>query len=360
MVANGGPEYYIGDKLNLNIVYSVYHSPRTKEEIAEELGVTPVYLEDKINFLEDNGFLVKTARDKYTTYVKFGAEKYSLELWENRLKVQLQIAETLAREYVPLVREAIKDIKNVYIPDENRELIEAAAVFYGVSNKCGIPINKDLSNYVIKTTAGGSFITCVELEAEQSDLDYCPMLKLPSYWACGNMIRTSEKYPSVYSWSIDTRYSSREGGWSNNFTSDYEYLYEFVNGAICDNTANGEKFKRLKGRGFLTEDNKVNIMMVMGEAEDFFAKIPAISDNLKEKFANTVLEFAMNDVKYYPPQMQDLVISWGVGGFISTNVALMVMDMLYENGVFTPLTENEKVTSNLIMFSDTIPDGGIY
>lgn len=353
---NGGPEFYIGDKLNLNIVYSVYHSPKTKEEIAEELGLTLVYLEDKINFLEGNGFLVKTTRSRYTTYVKFDAKKQSLELHENKLKIQLQIAEILAKEYVPLVRKAIEHVKDVYIPSGNRELFEAAAVFYGVANKCGIPINKDLSNYIIKTTAGGEFIAFVHLNSQQSDPDYIPTLELPPYWACGNMIRTSEKYPSVYSWSIDSRYSSRKGGWSNNFTSDYEYLYEFLTGTICDNVANAEKIDRLKKRGFLTDNNKVNIMMIPGVAENFFAKIPTLNDTLKDKFADTALEFAMTEAKNYPPQMQDLIISWSVGGFISTTVALMVMDVLYKNGTFKTLTENEMVTSNLIMFSDTLPE----
>lgn len=59
---NGGPEYYLGDKVRLNIVYSVYHSPKTKQEIAQELGMTPVYIEDMINFLEDNGYIVKTKK----------------------------------------------------------------------------------------------------------------------------------------------------------------------------------------------------------------------------------------------------------------------------------------------------------
>ena len=61
------------------------------------------------------------------------------------------------------------------------------------------------------------------------------------------MTRISEKYPLVYSWSIDTRYSSRKGSWQNNLTSDYEYLYEFLNGTICDNAANAEKIARLRG-----------------------------------------------------------------------------------------------------------------
>ena len=33
----------------------------------------------------------------------------------------------------------------------------------------------------------------------------------------------------------------------------------------------------------------------------------------------------------------------------------MVMDILYSNGTFKPLTDQEKVTSNLLMFSDIIP-----
>ena len=59
--SNGGPEHYLRNKLNLNIVYSVYHEPRTLAEIAEELGVTPVYIEDTVKELEANGFLVPKA-----------------------------------------------------------------------------------------------------------------------------------------------------------------------------------------------------------------------------------------------------------------------------------------------------------
>ena len=90
---NGGPEYYLNDSLNLNIVYSVYDTPRTKEEIAEELGVTPVFIEDKIELLESNGFLVKKSGNRFTTYVRFDSPTYSLEKQENKLKKQLEIGQ---------------------------------------------------------------------------------------------------------------------------------------------------------------------------------------------------------------------------------------------------------------------------
>ncbi len=353
---NGGPEAYIGDKLNLNIVYSVYFSPKTKNEIAEELGVTPVFIEDNIIHLEENGFLVKE-KGKYTTYVKFSSDKYSKELNEKKAKIQLEMADLLVKEYVPLVIDAIKDVKDVYIPGGNRQLLEAAAIFYGISNKCNIDIiKKDYSKYRIKTMAGGDFIATVDLKMECTDPEYEPTLRLPNYWACGNMNRWSEKYPSVYSWSIDTRYCSRKGAWQNNYVSDYEYLYEAITGLIVENSATADRFNRLKDRKYLTDDGKVNIMMIKGSADEFFNKIPSLDEALKAKFADKALEFAMIETKYYPSQMQDIVVGWGVGSFVGNKVALMVMDILYGNGTFTPLTENEAVTSNLIMFSDKLPE----
>ena len=54
--------------------------------------------------------------------------------------------------------------------------------------------------------------------------------------------------------------------------------------------------------------------------------------------------------------MRDLVIAWNAGGFVSNTVAVMVMDILYSNGTFRELTENEKVTSDLLMFCDVLPN----
>lgn len=353
---NGGPEYYLGNKLNLNIVYSVYYEPKTMVEIAEELGVTPVFIEDAVKELEQNGFLVKQAANRYTTYVDFNPETYSLEWQDKRLQKQIEVAEILVREYVPKVRAAVADVKDVYIPSGNRELLEAAAILYAISNNCTINFEKDLSQYVIKTLGGGQFIASVNIPSTQIDPDYVSSKTYPSYWACGDMTRWSEKYPSVYSWSIDSRYSSRNGAWSNNITADYEYLYEFMTGAISDNSANKNKFERLREREYLSKENKVNIMVVRGEQSEFFSKLPLLDEALKARFADYALEQAMIFANDYPPQMRDLIVSWNVGGFISRTVALMVMDILYENGTFNPLTENEKVTSNLLMFCDILPE----
>lgn len=353
--SNSGPESYIGDKLNLNIVYSVYHSPKTREEIAEELGLTPVFIEDKIVFLENNGFLVKTKGGRYTTYVNFSAEVYSLELMELRYKLLQEIAGALVEEYVPIVRKSIEDFTEVYIPSGNREVFEASVVFYAMCNNCMISADIDMSKYYIKTTHGGDFIANVELEATRLDPEYLPTIEIKKYWGCGNMSRCSGKYPSVFCWSIDSDFSSRKGAWRNNDYRDYDYIYEIITGMICEGPANVEKFNRLREREFITEDGKINIIVVRDNWSKFFERLPKLDKAITDRFARKILELASMMAKLYPPQMHDLVINYNVDGFIGRTCALMALEILYSNGTFKPLTEQERVTSNLIMFCDKLP-----
>ena len=344
---NGGPEYYLGDKINLNIVYSVYNTPRSKEEIAEEIGVSLVYIEDKIHFLEENGFLVQMKGGKYTTYVKFSPQKYSVELEEKQTRLQLMIAEKLAKEYVPQVRTALAE--------GNRELFEAAVVFHTIATKCGFDMDKDLSKYVIRTMDGGSFFANVNIHSEASDPEYIPVYRnLPCYNCCGGMYRVSEKYP-VSSWSVDSRFSTRVGTWKNNLLTDYEYMYEYLRGELPENAANAEKLSRLRERKYISDDGKVNIMVVKGRMEDVFEKVPELDPAIRDTFGKEVVEYAMMTAKEYPPQMQDFIVTSTVNSFIGNVVAMMVMDILYANATFKLLTETEKTTTNLLMFCDILP-----
>ena len=356
VVFGGEPETFLRDRLELNIVYSVYWSPKTKSEIAEELGLTLVFIEDKIDSLEKNGYLVKTSGGRYTTYVVFSPESFSSEAYDNELKLKRKIAEDLAENYAPKVREAIKDFKDVYIPGGNREILEAAAIFYGVANKSGITVNKELSEYLIKPVIGGEYFALVELKKENLTPDYRCELNAARYQPCGDMNRWSYKYPSVGSWCVDTLLDSRKGGYANNATTDYEYVYEYICGQLPDTVANSEKINRLKERNFISPENKINIMIAKTSSSDFFDRIPFYDEEIKNKFADKILEYAANEAKKYPTQMQDLIVCRSAELFIGNTVAIMTMDILYGNGTFRPLNEKEKVTANLLMFSDRLPE----
>ena len=266
-----------------------------------------------------------------------------------------EAAELLVREYVPQVRAALENAPPMYVPGGNRELAEASAVFYAVLELCGLPVQKDLSRYSVRPTDGGDYIVNIELERTVSDPDYRPSVDLSGMWVCGSMWRKSEKYP-VSSWSADSRFTSRTGGWENNRTADFEYLYEYITGAITDSPADADKFERLRGRGLLTDSSAVNAVVVQGDREAFFARLPRLSDELKKTFAGFALENAETIARDYPPQMRDLVVAWEARGFVGGAVAMMVQDSLYSDGTFRPLTEQERAAADLLVFSDVLPE----
>ncbi len=360
--SGGAPEDYLNDKINLNIVYSVYDTPKTIEEIAEEMGITPVYLEERIKMLVDNGFLVATKGNKYTTYVKFTPPKISLEMDENILKLKLKIANILAKEYVPQLLDVLKDFDKVYIPNDDKELFYLSAIFYAIIEKCNLSIDKDLNKYRIRPLVGGDYYVTVDLESEVIDPDYKFTLNKHAndYLGGGIMIRKSDKYPEVCSWMINSRFSNRIDSWKNNLTSDYEALYEVMTGMIDNNKTHVEKFSRLRKLNYITEDGKINIIVINSTIEKFNEMLPKPDTYLLETIAKDVLEQASIIAKQYPSRMQDLVIWEFVQFFVSRDVAMMVMDILYEEKQFKPLSEKEKEISNLLMFANTLPKKELY
>lgn len=75
----------------------------------------------------------------------------------------------------------------------------------------------------------------------------------------------------------------------------------------------------------------------------------------KGEFAGVALEQAMEAAKRFPAQMQDFEVWHDVWGFIDNVEAILVLDELYDSGVFRPLKEEERVTSQLLMFADRLP-----
>ena len=123
---------------------------------------------------------------------------------------------------------------------------------------------------------------------------------------------------------------------------------------ISSNEVNAEKFARLRERGFY-KNGKVQTVVVKGDAGAFFSLIPKADPSITKLFTDFALENAMAEAKDYPTQMQDLVVAEHAADFISNRVAIMVLDILYSNGTFKPLTEEEKIAANLLVFSDVLP-----
>ena len=96
-------------------------------------------------------------------------------------------------------------------------------------------------------------------------------------------------------------------------------------------------------------------MVARNEVRDEIERIPPVGDDVLRKFADAALEYAMAEARQYPPQMQDLIVSKSMLTFAGPTVALMTRDLLFERGVWKPLTKAEEVAVDLMVFSDTLP-----
>ncbi len=301
------------------------------------------------------------SKDKYTTYVKFDPLTYSIEQQEVNYKKKLEIAdELISSGYVKRVIDSVRDIKDIYIPGGNRQLFEAAAVFFAIVNRAfnidytagQKPYNEIWNKYCIHTKDGGEYIAHVNINAQPSDPDYKRTVNMSALWSCGDMRRWSDIY-TAGSWSIDTPLCSRVGTWKNNLVEDYDYLYEYITGAISDAPSNSSKFARLRERKFIDDNSKVNIMVASPEVNKLLENLPSLPQDQARRYIDAELEAQQLEARNYPEQMRDLILN---GNISPNNLAVIVLNKLYESGTFKPLTENEKVTSQLIMFSDKLPE----
>ena len=103
---------FFRSSLAQNICYCVRNGAKTVSEIADDLGVSPVYVETEIDFLEEYGFLLKT-NDKYI--VNFIISEPTAELLTMQDTMYKKAAGLFANElYDELVNSEILDDENIF------------------------------------------------------------------------------------------------------------------------------------------------------------------------------------------------------------------------------------------------------
>ena len=359
---NGNPSpdgkdtaYYLSKLISQNIAYAAYREPKTITEIAEELGVSAAFIEDEVAYLEDNGFMDKVAGGKYLTNICI--HEPAKEALEKEHQIYTKYAEIVREKYIPLVFDAMKnyDLKKMYIPENDFNFLMWAAVTYACSYKLYVTENKniDVSKYRVKHKDGGDYIAHASVAGDfkQGELSYNGNL----YGVCGQMTRWGNY--SVIAWQLNTYYDDREGGWRNNLTEDYEYLYEYITGKLSKIPENADKFKRLFDKGYLIhkgDSEYVNMLVSSDSPDKFNAFLPGIPEELKalsEKFDEEIYKVAKTQ---YPPHMQDYVRSWHTG-FSSSEITMRVVEQLVADGTLKPLSDVQKHSVNTIMFCDVLP-----
>lgn len=338
----GDTSYFLRSSLNQNIAYAAYQNPKTINEIAQELSVSPVFIEEEVEYLVEYGFMDKVGNDKYLTNIIIHEKTKESDIKLHELK--LKYAKILKEKYIPLLDSAIDKIyedKNVYIPDNDKNLLKWSVITYALSNKLFVGSNIDVSKYYVKRPDGGEYAAFATVDNEYvSSIDYS------KYQYCGSMGRESCKYP-VNAWQINTYYDNRDGGWRENITEDYEYLYEVYSNKIQKDEINAEKFKRLYDKGYLIGD-KINVI-IMNYANNLLNDLlPNITDELIEVNKQYSEEKFAVEKDIYPPHMLDWVKSACASPL--SGIFMFVVEKLVEDGTLQLPTDEQKHGLITLMF----------
>jgi len=358
----GDTNVFLNSRLRKNIVYTTYYEPKTVEEIAEAMGITPVYVEDEVEYLEEWGFLEKMPGNKYISNVFI--TDISAEAMKKCGEIDKEIARKVSKEYIPLLIEKFKDYKyGISIPEDDFNYFLWSLVPYVLSKlQCGTNDKKYLKreNYMIKRKDGGEYIAFAHVYNEEVEKLGLANERETHYYICGDMIRSSSK-GLLQSWSISTNIDSRENGWEDNLDSDYDNLYLYLAGKLPKNEAVVEKYARLYDRGLIYNSghkNELNVVKVKVEKEEdnkdyaWNNAIDKVLPKLPEGLLDYIIKKCDEKVEiqkpYYPKRMHALLEAYSQ---VEIN-RIMVLDELVEQGVLKPLSERQKKGVFQMIFTD--------
>lgn len=351
--ALGDTEDFLKNSLTQNIAYCAYHEPKTVNEIAEELGVNPIFIRDEVEYLEEYGFMDKLANNKYRTNILIhqpSAEKDAAEA-----SLRAKYSEIFTKEYFAPILSEIKEYPDwLRIPDNDINLLKWSLVPFMANNLRTAEITD--KEFSVKRKDGGDYVATASLE-RNSDMQYNENSNIYNY--NGDMWRDNYYSPDFSqenislrwkSWQLNTGWDSRPMDWRDNLCDDFEKLYYYLRGELEYNELNISAYQRLLDKGYLIKkegDFKVNIIL-SDSTEKWYDYIKPANERLTElskEFAKQKNEIDLQD----QPQFIHKMIKYYNQNAACT-LHTRVMKQLLDMGVLKEPNEEQKKGLCTVMF----------
>jgi len=330
-----------------NIGYAAYHEPLTINKIAEELGVSPVFVEDEVKELEEYGFMDKLPGGRYQTNMLIIEE--SEEKWEELHSVYKKYADAFVEEYFLQLFNRSEQFKSldIYYPNNDFNLLLWIIIPYAMRKLSSVKINK-ISFEEVSTLRkdGGNYLAFAYIQKEIKKSDTF------DYSNCTEMIRENEEH-SIYGWQFNTAWSNRVDDWRDNLFSDYIELYHFIYGELIEKDVNIDVYRRLIDKGYLirTENGyKVNIVYSKNKdtVNKFNEMLPAPSEKVI-KLSAELEKASFNIEKVGQPLHMHKVIRYLCQNKLTTLTTYVLKNLIDRGLLKEPTSEEAKGLSTILL-----------
>lgn len=326
--SKGDTADFLAKVITQNIAYAAYHQPRTINEIAEELGINPIFVEDEVAVLEEYGFMDKLKNGKYRTNIRI------YEPNETRYSIYREMKPSyprlFAEKFFAPILEKITEIPEwLHIPDNDINLMKWCLVCFMI-HKLNVSDENELYKFCIKRPDGGDYIAFATLDVKP---DWDTSEAEPNiYWSCGGMRReniTDEIWWK--SWQFDCYWTGRTAGWRDNLSEDFDKICFWLKNQLPETTANAESYARLLDKGYLIKNSdgyKCNLILCDSERK-WLEYIPEATEEIKELSCQYAAEVEKAELIGQPEHMQELIksLSKTAAGMLHTRVMKALLDM---------------------------------
>ena len=294
-VGKKSPDEFFRSTLAQNICYCVRNTAKTINEIADDLGVSPVYVETEVEFLEEYGFL-QAQKDKYI--INFIISEPTAELLTMQNDMYKRAAELFANDlYDELTTSGILDDPDIWCgqtdepisltesPKADRNFILWTLIPYIAAYSGEKLMDKSISFEEAATIRpdGGHYIFQASVVPDNMVLpdDYVHMKN----W-CGPMCHSNDRQMM---WQVDSPWSDRPHVKERNFPNECEKVITFYNWED-DNALSKYDYAWLAERGYIKTNGdydghfKSSWQIVILASDEIRNKLLAVGERIKEKY----------------------------------------------------------------------------
>lgn len=276
----GGTANFFRSRLSQNVAYCVYREAKSVNEIADCLGVSPVYVESEAEFLEEYGFLIKQG-DKYLANLLIDDSTSEQNLLQSRMyeKAAKLIANDL---YDELIQSDLLDVSGLYYPDQDRNFLMWSLLFYILAYSGEKLMENGISFAEAATIRRDGGVNIAYASIQKDDVTptrYCENIKR-WFGPCWN---STEK---TTLWLINSEWSNREMDFDNYaryIDRDLNLLGRFVSG----DSLSEEDYAFMAKKGYIKKRNndfELAIVHICDTATR--QKLIKVGDIVKEKYHN--------------------------------------------------------------------------